>query len=209
MINVPEAKKLIIENCNTVNCYILAGGKSSRMGRDKGLILFKGKPLIQHVIEQLVPAVNKVVIVANNTAYENFGLEIIEDLIIDIGPAGGIYSALNHTNASHNFIVSCDMPFLKTNAIEFIIQNSFQWQITLPMHHQKTEPLCGVYAKECLTKWRELVQQNIIKLQDMITYFKLLKLNVDNNKLFIDPLFQNINTKYDFDNALNNHKNEN
>ena len=189
-----------------MNGYILAGGKSSRMGSDKGLMLFKGKPLIQYVIEQLKPAVNRVVVVANNTAYENFGLEVIADLIKDIGPAGGIYSALKHTNASRNFIVSCDMPFVTTGAIEFIIQNSFQWQITLPVHHQKTEPLCGVYAKDCLTKWHELVQQNIIRLHDMITYFKLLKLNVDNNKLFNDPLFQNINTKYDFESAKNKYK---
>lgn len=191
------------DNGNGVNAYVLAGGKSSRMGSDKGLMLFKGKPLIQHVIEQLEPAVNRVVLVANNAAYEDFGLEVIEDTIKGIGPAGGIYSALKHTGASRNFIVSCDMPFVTTGVIEFIIQSSFQSQVTLPVHHQKTEPLCGVYAKECLTKWYELIQQNIVRLNDMITYFKLLKLNVDNNELFIDPLFQNINTQYDFENALN------
>ena len=192
-----------------MNGYILAGGKSSRMGSNKGLMLFKGKPLIQHVIEQLEPAVKRVVLVADNAAYEQFGLDVIPDLIKDIGPAGGVYSALMHTDTGHNFIVSCDMPFVKTNAIEYIIQRSFHSQITLPVHHQKTEPLCGVYAKECLTKWHELVLQNVIRLHDMITYFKLLKLNVDNNKLFNDPLFQNINTKYDFESALNNHKNRN
>lgn len=194
---------IILPNKNiSINGYILAGGKSSRMGRDKGLMLFKGKPLIQHVIEQLMPAVKRVVLVANNPAYKDFGLEVIEDTIRGIGPAGGIYTALKHTDASPNFIVSCDMPFITTGAIEFIIQSSFQWQITLPVRHQKIEPLCGVYAKECLTKWHELVQQNIVKLNDMITYFKLQKLNMDNNELFSEKLFQNINTQHDFENAL-------
>lgn len=191
------------KNNNSINAYILAGGKSSRMGRDKGLMLFKGRPLIQYVIEQLEPTVKRVVLVANNPAYKDFGLEVIEDTIRGIGPAGGIYTALKHTDASPNFIVSCDMPFITTAAIEFIIRSSFQSQITLPVHHQRIEPLCGIYLKECLTKWYELVRQNIVRLNDMITYFKLLKLNVDNNELFSDTLFQNINTQYDFENALN------
>lgn len=197
------------DNVNGVNAYVLAGGKSSRMGSDKGLMLFNGKPMIQHVIEQLEPVVDEVLVVGNSTAYDIFGKEVIRDLIKGIGPAGGIYSALEHTNATHNFIVSCDMPFIRSGAIEFIIQNSFQYQITLPVHHQKAEPLCGVYAKECLSKWQGLVQQKIVRLHDMITYFRLLKLNVDNNKLFNDQLFQNINTQYDFDNAKSNHKNRN
>lgn len=189
-----------------MNGYILAGGKSSRMGRDKGLMLFKGKSLIQYVIEQLKPAVNRVVLVANNSAYRDFGLEVIPDLIKDIGPAGGIYSALKHTDTRFNFILSCDMPFIKSEAIEFIIQNSSQWQITVPLYHQKIEPLCGVYTKECLTEWLGLIQHDIIRLQDMITYFRLLQLNVDNNGSFNDLLFQNINTLPDLVNALNENR---
>jgi molybdopterin-guanine dinucleotide biosynthesis protein A len=187
----------------SVNAYILAGGKSSRMGRDKGLMPFKGKPLIQYVIEQLMPAVKSIVLVANNQEYKDFGLEVIGDYIKDIGPAGGIYTALRHTDASCNFIVGCDMPFVTTAAVEFIIQSSVQSQITLPVYHQTIEPLFGIYTKECSTKWHELVQQNIVKLNDMITYFKLQKLNMDNNELFSANLFRNINTQHDFANALN------
>ncbi len=188
---------------SSIHGYILAGGKSSRMGMDKGLMLFKGKPLIQYIIEQLQPAVKSLVLVANNPAYKDFGLDVIEDSIKSIGPAGGIYTALKHTDASRNFIVSCDMPFVTTAAIEFIIQSSIQSQITLPVYHHKIEPLCGIYSKDCLTKWHELVLQNIIKLNDMITYFKLQKLSMDNIELFSENLFQNINTQHDFENALN------
>ncbi|MCF8451852.1 MAG: molybdenum cofactor guanylyltransferase [Pedobacter sp.] len=173
------------------------------MGRDKGLMPFKGKPLIQYVIEQLMPAVKSIVLVANNQEYKDFGLEVIGDYIKDIGPAGGIYTALRHTDASCNFIVGCDMPFVTTAAVEFIIQSSVQSQITLPVYHQTIEPLFGIYTKECSTKWHELVQQNIVKLNDMITYFKLQKLNMDNNELFSANLFRNINTQHDFANALN------
>ena len=94
------------------------------------------------------------------------------------------------------------MPFASSSAIDFIIQNSFQAQITLPFLYEKTEPLFGVYAKECLAKWQELIEQGIIKLHDMVTHFNLLKLNVNDNELFTGSLFVNINDKNDFEKAI-------
>src|ERR1035437_7677768 len=97
---------------NNLNGYILAGGKSSRMGTDKGLLVFNKKTIIQHVIAQLKPVVKEVIIVSNNRDYEKFGVKVIADIIKNIGPAGGIHAALSHSNTNHNFIVSCDMPFI-------------------------------------------------------------------------------------------------
>lgn len=185
------------------NGYILAGGKSSRMGTDKGLMLFKGKAIIEYVIEQLQPAVNKVTIVSNNPEYEKFGFAVIADLIKETGPAGGIYTALNHTDTTLNFIVSCDMPFISKEAIEFMFQNKGKSQIILPVRQGKMEPLFGIYSKDCLFKWHELMEGAIIKLQEMVIHFRLNKIEVDNNVQFSDSLFMNINTKKDFENAFN------
>lgn len=186
-----------------INGYILAGGKSSRMGTDKGLLNFKGKPLVLKVIEQLQGAVHKTVIVSNNPEYEKFGLEVIPDLIQAKGPAGGIHAALSHTDSEQNFVVSCDMPFITTAAIQYMIKNASQSQITLPLYQTKMQPLFGVYSKECLPLWQELIQQKIVKLQEMITHFKLLELNIDKNELFPNLFFININDKNDFQKALN------
>jgi molybdopterin-guanine dinucleotide biosynthesis protein A len=186
-----------------INGYILAGGKSSRMGTDKGLLLFEGKAMIQYVIEQLQPIFSKLVIVSNNPEYEKFGLEVIPDLIKDIGPAGGIYTALKHSEAKLNFIVSCDMPFVTKEAIGFIIKNTSESQIVLPENQGKIEPLFGIYAKDCEDIWFELIQQNIIKLQKMVSYFKLKTIPVENNEIFKESFFKNINTKEDFKNASN------
>lgn len=193
----------------TINGYILAGGKSSRMGTDKGLLDFNGKPIVQLVIEQLQPVFNKVVIVSNNVDYEKFGLEVIPDLIKDIGPAGGIHAALSHSNSEKIFIVSCDMPFITTKAILYIIEHVGQAQITLPLNHGKTEPLFGIYSKVCLSVWAELIQQEKVKLQEMENYFDLLKINVDQNELFTDSLFANINDENDLQKALKRLKNGN
>ena len=187
---------------NIVNGYILAGGKSSRMGTDKGLLLFNGKPIIQQVIEQLRPALNKMVIVSNNPEYEKLGLEVIGDLIKDIGPAGGIHAALSHTHSRKIFIVSCDMPFVTTEAVKYIVQSASYSQITLPLYQRKLEPLFGVYSKECLPHWQQLIELGIIKLQQMITRFNFLTINIDNNELFNDLLFMNINDKSDLNKAL-------
>jgi molybdopterin-guanine dinucleotide biosynthesis protein A len=186
-----------------ISGYILAGGKSSRMGTDKGLLLFEGKAMVQYVIEQLQPLFSKLVIVSNNPEYEKFGLEVIPDLIKDIGPAGGIYTALKHSEAKLNFIVSCDMPFVTKEAIGFIIKNTSESQIVLLENQGKIEPLFGIYAKNCEDIWFELIQQNTIKLQKMVSYFKLKTIPVENNEIFKESFFKNINTKEDFKNASN------
>jgi molybdenum cofactor guanylyltransferase len=185
------------------NAYILAGGKSSRMGTDKGLLLFEGKPMIQYVIEQMQPIFDKLVIVANNPEYAKFGLEVIPDLIKDIGPAGGIYTALHHSETKLNFMVSCDMPFVTAAAIEFIINNTNDSQIVLLENQGKMEPLFGIYSKECEEIWLKLIGQETIKLQEMVLHFKWKTILVENNEIFKDSFFKNINTKEDFNNALN------
>jgi molybdenum cofactor guanylyltransferase len=183
------------------NGYILAGGKSSRMGTDKGLLLFEGKAMIQYVIEQMLLIFDKLVIVSNNPEYEKFGLEVIPDLIKDIGPAGGIYTALHHSETKLNFMVSCDMPFVTAAAIEFIIKNTNESQIVLLENQGKMEPLFGMYSKDCEIIWLELIEQKKIKLQEMVLHFKWKTIPVENNEIFKDSFFKNINTKEDFNNA--------
>jgi len=183
--------------------YILAGGKSSRMGTDKGLLLFEGKAMIQYVIEQMQAVFSKLVLVSNNPEYEKFGLEVIPDLIKDSGPAGGIYTALKHSKAKLNFMVSCDMPFITKEAIAFIIENTNESQIVLLENQGKIEPLFGIYSKDCENIWLELIQQNTIKLQKMVSHFNLKTIPVENNEIFKKSFFNNINTKEDFDNASN------
>lgn len=181
--------------------YILAGGKSSRMGEDKGLLLLKGKAMIEYVIEQMKPIFDKLIIVSNNPEYEKFGLEVVPDLIKDKGPAGGIYTALHHSKANLNFIVSCDMPFVTQAAIEFILKNGDENQIVLLENHGKLEPLFGLYAKECEAIWQQLIQQNRIKLQEMVLHFKLKTIPIEKCEGFDNSIFKNINSKTDFNNA--------
>lgn len=189
-------------NKKQINGYILAGGKSSRMGTDKGLLMIEGKAMIQYVIEQMQLVFDNLVIVSNNSEYEKFGLEVIPDLIKNIGPAGGIYTVLEHSDSQLNFVVSCDMPFISKGAIEFIIENSNESQIVLLENQGNLEPLFGIYANDCEAIWLELIEEGKVKLQDMIKNFKLKIIPIENNEIFKDSFFKNINTKADFDNAF-------
>ncbi len=182
--------------------YILAGGKSSRMGEDKGLKPFNGKPLIQTVINQMQLAIEKVIIVSNNTDYKQFGLEVIEDVVKNIGPAGGIYSALLHSISDKNFIVSCDMPNISAQAIQFMLDNCNTDAVWIPQYKNKLEPLFGVYPKSCLLSWKKSLNKGTYKLTDLAENYKLEKIVVDSNPLFSKNIFQNINTNDDFNNAL-------
>ncbi|MEO6833571.1 MAG: molybdenum cofactor guanylyltransferase [Chitinophagaceae bacterium] len=192
----------MVKNEKHIDGYILAGGKSSRMGSDKGLLNFQGKPLVQWVIEQLSPAVKNVILVSNNIEYQQFGLTVIPDLIKDRGPAGGIYASLSHANTEQIFVVACDMPFITTDIIRYIIEHAVKSQITLVEQNGQLQPLCGIYDKECVTLWQQLVWQEKLKLQEIVTNFTLLKLKLP-HQLFNDSLFFNINNKQDFQQAFN------
>ncbi len=192
-----------------MNCYVLAGGRSTRMGIDKGLIILKDKAIIEYCIEALKSIFKNLIIVSNHNGYSGFGFEVIADIISDNGPAGGIYTALSHSSTEQNFIVSCDMPFVTCKAVEFIISKSINHQITVPVYCNKFEPLFAVYTKSCSEKWKQIMDTGTFKLQNIIANFKTLELNVDGNPLFSDDLFLNINSKSELERAQNkiNHDN--
>jgi len=190
------------------SAYILAGGKSSRMGQDKGLMLLNGKPLVNYIIEQLQSITNDIIIVSDNPEYKNFGLEVIPDLIKDIGPVGGIYTALSHSENEYNFMISCDMPLIHSEAVNYLFENVGDSQIILPIHHEKIEPLFGFYNKSCLPLWKELIDTGLIKMQALVQHFNLVKLNVNSNGLFDKSMFTNINTREDFENLVQARENK-
>ena len=97
--------------------YILAGGKSSRMGDDKGLLLLHEKPVIQYMIDEIKKVTDDISIVTSNEKYKQFNLKIIEDTFKDKGPAAGIDAALLDAKEETIFITSCDMPFVDEKSI--------------------------------------------------------------------------------------------
>lgn len=171
------------------------------MGYDKGLLLFNGTPLVERIILELQKVFGKIVIVSNNPGYKKFSLEVIEDLIKDSGPAGGIHAALSHAQTQQIFVTSCDMPFISATAAVFMISKGQQSQITLPEFDNNIQTLFGVYSRSCLPMWKQLIDRKIVKLQQMITHFDLSRIVVDKESVFSEIMFMNVNDKNDLNRA--------
>lgn len=105
----------------SITATILAGGQGYRMnGLDKGWVIFKNKPLFQHVIDHIRPQVNSIMISCNRNLdrYQQTGLPVFQDDLAGyLGPLAGIYSGLLHSQTDWNLMVSCDTPFLPDDLV--------------------------------------------------------------------------------------------
>lgn len=173
---------------------ILAGGNSSRMGEDKGLMLVNGKPMIQHVIDVAKGVVEDIIIVSNNSEYEKFGYTVVVDEIKGKGPLGGIYTGLQHSKTQLSLVLSCDIPYVNASILNLLISHSEGYDITIPKKDDVTHQLLGVFSKRCLMTFKNAIDDDELKL---ITLFKKLNLNIVDASHFSGRLFTNINEKND------------
>jgi molybdenum cofactor guanylyltransferase len=127
---------------------ILAGGKSSRMGREKGLVDFRGKPLIQYGIDLLSQYTKRILISSSNPDYLSFGVEMVSDQVAGKGPAAGIAAALKNSRSEWNIVIACDLPFLQPELIDCLLENTVSCQAVIPIHNGVMEPLAGIYHQE-------------------------------------------------------------
>jgi molybdenum cofactor guanylyltransferase len=102
---------------SNLSAYVLAGGRSSRMGTDKALLQLAGKPLIAHAVTKLRRITPHVYILSSKTALAPFA-PLVPDLHPNTGPIGGIEAALAHSAADWNFILPVDVPFLPTEFLD-------------------------------------------------------------------------------------------
>lgn len=111
---------------NAITGLILAGGQGSRMGYvDKGLQVFRGKPMVAHVIERLAPQVDKLMINANQNleTYQSFGLPVWPDRMTGFaGPLAGLQTGLSHCDTPYLVTAPCDSPFLPTDLVQRLAQ---------------------------------------------------------------------------------------
>jgi len=129
---------------------IQAGGQSSRMGQDKALKPFLGRPLIQRVIDRLSLLADEVIVTTNRPDdYEFLGLRLIPDLKPGRGALGGLYTALHAANYPNVAVVACDMPFASAALIEHALRllNEDQADVVIPESIEGLEPLHAVYRR--------------------------------------------------------------
>ena len=154
---------------SNITGIILAGGKSSRMGTDKGFLKLKNTSFIKYSIEALKPLVQEIIIVSDNTDYDIFDYKRINDAIKNAGPVAGIYSGLEASKTEYNLILSCDIPLIKTNILEKLIDNIDSTSEIIQIESNgKTMPLIALYKKSCKSVFLESLQNNERRLRHVI-----------------------------------------
>lgn len=186
---------------------ILAGGKSSRLGRNKSLQTVRGKTLIQWVIDRLATLSPEIIISSAHgeeiPCSSDVRLRTVADIHPGKGPLAGIYSGLMASSNSRAIVVSCDTPFVSVGLLEYMTQTCPGFDIVVPRMKEKVEPLCAVYSKNCVDPIRELLKQNelkIIELYPMVRVRYIEEAEIDR----FDPehlSFFNINSQVDLDKA--------
>ncbi len=188
----------LIKNINKkkpeLNALILVGGKSSRMGEDKGLINYNGNKQVDFLYNLLSPFVNKVFVSVNSSQavlpeYSKFNL--IKDKVPEIGPVGGIISTFmnNHNNAL--LVVACDLPLINENMIKTLVQNrKFLKFGTFFSSEYNFEPLFGIYEPKSFPFLLKSLQNSRFGIKNNL---EGLDLNIIENH-FTDK-FKNVNTQ--------------
>jgi len=184
-----------VSNKKDITGIVLAGGKSSRMGSDKGLIKIDNKTFVENVVAAMEPLVNEIIIVSNNPEYDQFGFYRVEDDIKDSGPLAGLYSGLKYSNSEFNLVLSCDIPIIKTEILEKLIEVDYKnFEVTQIESHNKTMPLIAIYQKQCMHKCLELLQQDERRLRVAVNQLKTKTIVIDSE---YDPFVKNVNNKED------------
>ena len=133
---------------NDVTAFVLAGGRSSRMGSDKALLALGGETLLQRAITTASAACREVYICGARSLYGALG-EVIEDAEPGRGPLSGIQAALHATQTDLNLILSVDLPLMTAEFLEWLLQQarSGGQSITAPEAQGQLQPLCAVYHR--------------------------------------------------------------
>lgn len=184
-----------------VTGIILAGGKSSRMGKNKALLDIGGERIIDKAVS-LFKSLFKEVILVTNTPEEYAGLDVkvVPDIFPGKGSLGGIYTGLAYASCDYSFIVSCDMPFLKRELIEFLIELKGDFDVVVPRLRTGHEPLHAVYSKECLKPIEILIKKDDLRIIGFYPKVRVKEVSEDEIAPFIsEPSpFININTPEDY-----------
>ena len=181
-----------------ISGFILAGGKSQRMGTNKALLLVQDESLLNRMIRLIRPFCKTVAISGQNDDYNGFNVDVVPDLYPDCGPISGIVSSLSYSSTEWNLLVSVDVPFINAELIQHLITHIGQYDCIIPVHEGGIEPLIGLYNRQIVSVIEEMINRGDYKLMRLLSKLNMLK--VDCNRLIkqYPRLFFNVNCPEDY-----------
>lgn len=176
---------------------VLAGGRSSRFGRDKALLEVNGQTLLQRTVATLRSVVEDVIVLGpSERAQQVEGVEVLQDEIPGIGPLAGIYTALRARPGQAVLVVAVDMPFLSTDLLRYLVSLSHEADIVLPVLEEWTQQTHTVYGPACLPHITAQIQSGDYKIDRFFANVTVRRLDEAELRRFDPELrsFRNVNT---------------
>lgn len=182
---------------------VLAGGKSTRMGSDKALIMVNEQRMLEATVKHLSKLFPKVLVSASDNTYEDIGVPVVSDLYKASGPLGGIHAGLNYSDYYTNFFCACDMPFVDTNLARYMVESVKGFDAVVPKIGDYYQPLFAVYTKNCIEPIENRIMAGRNKISSLYEQIKTRFLELDELTKFGNPdtMFFNVNTPDDLQTA--------
>lgn len=184
-----------------VTAFILAGGKSSRMGQDKAFMQLGRQTLLQRALELARTVGGEPRIVGNAAKFAAFA-PVVEDVYPECGPLGGIHAALSTTPSDLNLMIAVDLPFLQPDFLKHLLSRSRESGavVVVPRGGGRLQPLCGVYRQGFAAVAERSLRAGRNKIDPLFAAVHTCIIEPDELKQngFSEQLFRNVNTQEDW-----------
>jgi molybdopterin-guanine dinucleotide biosynthesis protein A len=184
-----------------LTAIILAGGASRRMGTNKALVPFRGKPLVHYSIDLALQFTDNIAISSNGEAMGRFGFPVIADIVKVKAPLAGIHAGLVYAKTEWVLVLTCDMPLVSPELIRFLFDRIEEGdQLVVPGHDGFVEPLCGFYHKSLVQTIEKHFEKEQFSPLDLLPVCTSRVVEVTGQ--LADPihnLFLNVNEKRDLE----------
>ncbi len=152
--------------------FVLVGGRSRRMGRDKALLPWHSGVLVQDVAAKVAEVSGTVDLVGNPDRYAHLGFNCLTDLRPGLGPLSGLETALHSGRAEYNLVLACDMPDVSAEHLTHLLRTAQQTDAKCVVTQDEAgriHPLCAVYHAVCLPSISRALDERRLKLLDLVS----------------------------------------
>src|SRR5438270_2639103 len=150
--------------------FVLVGGQSLRMGRDKALLRFHSRPLVDHLSQAVEASAGTVTLVGSPERYGHLGWPAIPDAEPHLGPLSGIAAALRIGYHHLNLVTACDLPGVEAAWLSALISRAEESKARCVVSRGANgdlQPLCGVYHSDCLPVVESMMRRRDLKVQNL------------------------------------------
>jgi molybdopterin-guanine dinucleotide biosynthesis protein A len=178
--------------------FVLVGGQSQRMGRDKALLELQGQPLFLRTVELLRPHVAEVTLLGPPARYARFGIAVLPDRYPGRGPLAALCTGLESSPYEWNVFLACDLPFLEPRFLDFLLGLALgsDFEAVVPQPDAGWQPLCAAYHRRCLPVMQQSLERANAGIVDALPSLRVDALGPDTLGEFSTCLqmFKNVNT---------------